>query len=548
MQGHASEAGEGLPARLRRPAPLRARRGSVAAGTRKAAKLAGAKMDVQDAKLDVNKQVQLADSMLSRGYDGIMTIDLFAHTMDAFYKRADRKGADVTRVQQPARQRSGGLADPGREAVQIILEALPAGRDGRHALRHARARDPEPRAGIQAGRRDERGKIKVLALKRNLKETLDGARSIAENLLQSLPGHRVRLGLERPRRDRRGLAAKAAGKKLDHHRHERLAGGVNAVKKGLITATWDANQNAAGELMVIHALQWLSTGTKPPVTTQCRSRGSTSRTRASTSPGRSGRRSSGSVGRARQRDALRPRGRRPAGAGPAASLLGSARAGRRAGPASAPSCSCSDFGLAIAEPDFRTSSNIWNVLRANAIPIVMACGMTFVILARGIDLSVGAMLALVSMFLGEALIARVARHARGRRGDRGRARARARQRAADRQGKINFFVVTLGTSIIFRSGSLLITDGNTITLFGRKNFDVADLARRPQRRLGAGARDRRRDRLPRLAMRCCAGRSSAARSTRSAATRGGTPGGDPGRASPRSPSTRSAGCSSDSRR
>jgi ABC-type sugar transport system substrate-binding protein len=42
---------------------------------------------------------------------------------------------------------------------------------------------------------------------------------------------------------------------------------VDAIKKGLITATWDANQNAAGELMVIHALQWLLTGKKPPVTT-----------------------------------------------------------------------------------------------------------------------------------------------------------------------------------------------------------------------------------------------------------------------------------------
>src|SRR5689334_18205936 len=56
--------------------------GSVAAGTRKAARLAGATMDVQDAVLDVNKQVQLADSMLSRRYSAVLTIDLFAHTMD----------------------------------------------------------------------------------------------------------------------------------------------------------------------------------------------------------------------------------------------------------------------------------------------------------------------------------------------------------------------------------------------------------------------------------------------------------------------------------
>jgi ribose/xylose/arabinose/galactoside ABC-type transport system permease subunit len=38
---------------------------------------------------------------------------------------------------------------------------------------------------------------------------------------------------------------------------------------------------------------------------------------------------------------------------------------------------------------------------------------------------------------------------------------------------INFFVVTLGTSIIFRSGSLLVTDGNTITLFSNTHFGPA---------------------------------------------------------------------------
>ena len=131
------------------------------------------------------------------------------------------------------------------------------------------------------------------------------------------------------------------------------------------------------------------------------------------------------------------------------------------------------IALSITEPDFRTQSNIWNVLRANAIPIVMVCGMTFVILARGIDLSVGAMLALVSMFLGEALIhgwpaipAVVAVIAAGL--GLGLVNGLLIGKV-----KINFFVVTLGTSIIFRSGSLLITNGNTITLFGVKNFDVA---------------------------------------------------------------------------
>ena len=129
--------------------------------------------------------------------------------------------------------------------------------------------------------------------------------------------------------------------------------------------------------------------------------------------------------------------------------------------------------LSIVEPEFRTSSNIWNVLRADAITIVMACGMTFVILARGIDLSVGAMLALASMFLGEALIhdwpgliaVVVIVFA-------GLGLGLVNGLLIGKIG-INFFVVTLGTSIIFRSGSLLITDGNTITLFSNTHFGPA---------------------------------------------------------------------------
>ena len=130
-------------------------------------------------------------------------------------------------------------------------------------------------------------------------------------------------------------------------------------------------------------------------------------------------------------------------------------------------------GLAIMEPDFRAESNIWNVLRANAIPIVMTCGMTFVILSRGIDLSVGSMLALVSMLLGEAIIAGwpavlAVLAAIGAGLGFGLVNGLLIGKAG-----INFFVVTLGTMIIFRSGSFLIEDGNTLTLFGRENFDFA---------------------------------------------------------------------------
>jgi ribose transport system substrate-binding protein len=241
---------------------------SVAAGTRKAASIAGAKIDVQDAVLDVSKQVQLADSMLTRGYDGILTIDLFAHTMDAFYKRADaKKVPTITEYSS----RPGGVHEawrtPGKETVDIILKRFPQGAKGVMLSDTPAPVIVNREKGFRLAVARSGGKVKILTLKRNLKETLDGARTIAEDLLQSYPDIQFVWGSNDVGAIGAGLAAKAAGKKLIITGMNGSPEAVDAVKKGLITATWDANQNAAGELMVAHALQWLLTGKKPPVTT-----------------------------------------------------------------------------------------------------------------------------------------------------------------------------------------------------------------------------------------------------------------------------------------
>ncbi|MFH2113358.1 MAG: ABC transporter permease, partial [Spirochaetota bacterium] len=51
------------------------------------------------------------------------------------------------------------------------------------------------------------------------------------------------------------------------------------------------------------------------------------------------------------------------------------------------------LGLSIAEPAFLSSTNIFNVLTQSAIFGIMALGLTFVIISKGIDLSVGSVLA-----------------------------------------------------------------------------------------------------------------------------------------------------------
>ena len=51
-------------------------------------------------------------------------------------------------------------------------------------------------------------------------------------------------------------------------------------------------------------------------------------------------------------------------------------------------------GLAIASPHFLTNTNLSSVVRQTAVINIMALGMTLIIIAGGIDLSVGAILAM----------------------------------------------------------------------------------------------------------------------------------------------------------
>ena len=59
--------------------------------------------------------------------------------------------------------------------------------------------------------------------------------------------------------------------------------------------------------------------------------------------------------------------------------------------------------LAIASPTFRTSNNFISILLQVSINGILAMGMVFVITGGGIDLSIGAMLALTSVIIGLVL-------------------------------------------------------------------------------------------------------------------------------------------------
>lgn len=116
-------------------------------------------------------------------------------------------------------------------------------------------------------------------------------------------------------------------------------------------------------------------------------------------------------------------------------------------------------GLSIASPHFLTNTNLSSVIRQTAVINIMALGMTMIIIAGGIDLSVGAILAMsgllgcMAMERGHAIGVGIA------------AGIVAGMSCGLLNGllttrlKINPFIVTLGTLGIIRGSALLISNG-----------------------------------------------------------------------------------------
>lgn len=59
---------------------------------------------------------------------------------------------------------------------------------------------------------------------------------------------------------------------------------------------------------------------------------------------------------------------------------------------------------ALTQEAFLTETNIVNTLRNSAIPLVLAAGMTLVVITAGVDLSIGSILALCTVFYGQMAV------------------------------------------------------------------------------------------------------------------------------------------------
>ena len=138
------------------------------------------------------------------------------------------------------------------------------------------------------------------------------------------------------------------------------------------------------------------------------------------------------------------------------------------------------LGISLNE-NFLSYNNITNVLARSSFIGIIAIGATFVITSGGLDLSVGSMAAVVAgimiivmnalipsmgISLGVILIGMAAGLAVGGVAGIGNGLMITR-------GRIEAFIVTLGTMGIFRSLVTFLADGGTLSL----NFQVADLYR-----------------------------------------------------------------------
>jgi ribose transport system permease protein len=134
---------------------------------------------------------------------------------------------------------------------------------------------------------------------------------------------------------------------------------------------------------------------------------------------------------------------------------------------------------ALVNPDFLTASNLLNVVTRSAFIAIIAIGATFVIAGGGLDLSVGSMSALVAGVMILTL------NAMGSADPGalmvGMAVALVLSAACGlvnglivTVGRIEPFIVTLGTMGIFRSFVIFLAAGGTITM---RNLDLRELYR-----------------------------------------------------------------------
>lgn len=119
--------------------------------------------------------------------------------------------------------------------------------------------------------------------------------------------------------------------------------------------------------------------------------------------------------------------------------------------------------LAIATPNFRTSSNIMNLLRQTSVLGVCAVGETFVIISGETDLSVGAIMGVVGMAVSQMMVSGVPIPMAVVLGVLIGTAAGALNGFIVQTTGIPSFICTMGTMTAYRGIAQLISDGKTVS-------------------------------------------------------------------------------------
>jgi ribose transport system permease protein len=118
--------------------------------------------------------------------------------------------------------------------------------------------------------------------------------------------------------------------------------------------------------------------------------------------------------------------------------------------------------FALLTPNFLTSANLMNVARQASINIVLAAGMTFVILTRGIDLAVGSVLGVTAVLAVQLSLIEAWSWAAVPASLAAGAAIGALTGVAVAYGGMPPFIITLGTYTALRGAAYLLGDGTTV--------------------------------------------------------------------------------------
>lgn len=204
----------------------------------------GGEVITLDSNLDVNKQISDFDSLLAQDADVLPFLALDPNAFEGPFERAEEAGAVVVELYNPNSSTPGRVYEDsraaGEDAVELVAEQFP---DGAQAI--VIGGPPIPAVTERIGGfidNAEANGIEILEQADNLNDNVDDARTLADDLLTKHPDVQVVFGFNDNSAIGAGLAAEARGMDLTIFGINGTQEGIDAVRDGTITATYEADQ------------------------------------------------------------------------------------------------------------------------------------------------------------------------------------------------------------------------------------------------------------------------------------------------------------------